>query len=233
MSKTSDAPGPSAGHIFQLERALYHLSRAGRDDYVAVEYADDVAVIREGRVVLQEQDKHSVRPKAEILADRSRALWRTLQIWLTPNATINRGDCRRFLLVTNNPVAAPIASMLRTLGGNGAGVTAKAIVKALRAVGHPKRKSQSQVQPIIDDVLSHTDEELATLISRIEIVEAKNERSDQDELANELGLDPRLDPSLTLDALLGWVTKTLQEAWRSRQPRHDFACCVPCSATRD
>jgi hypothetical protein len=218
VSKTSDAPGSGAGHIFQLERALYHLGRAGRDDYVAVEYADDVAVIRDGRVVLREQDKHSVRPKAEILLDRSHALWRTLQIWLTHSPSITSGYCRRFLLVTNNPVAAPIASMLKTLGSDGAGVTAKAIVKTLRAVGHPKRKSHSQVQLIIDDVLSHSDEELAELISRIEIVEVRNERSDRDELANGLGLDPRLDPGVTLDALLGWVTKTLQVAWRSQQP---------------
>jgi hypothetical protein len=218
VSKTSDAPGSGAGHIFQLERALYHLGRAGPDDYVAVEYADDVAVIRDGRVLLKEQDKHSIRPKAETLEDRSRALWRTLQIWLSPDTSINGGDCRHFLLVTNNPVAAPIASMLKTLGNHGAGVTAKAIVNALRAVGHPKSKSQSQVQLIIDDVLSHGDEVLAKLISRIEIVEARNERSDQDELANGLGLDPRIDPDLTLDALLGWVTNTLQAAWRSQRP---------------
>ena len=230
MSKSSDAPGSSAGHIFQLERALYHLGRAGRHDYVAVEYADDVALMRDGRVVLKEQDKHSLRPKAEILLDRSRALWRTLQIWLTPDASINSGDCQRFLLVTNNPVAAPIASMLRDLGSCGAAVTAKEIVKALRAVGQPKGKSQSQVQLIIDDVLSHSDEELAKLISGIEIVEARNERSDQDELANGLGLDPRNDPSVTLDALLGWVTKTLQEAWRSRHPGmiSRAACIAQC-----
>jgi hypothetical protein len=108
--------------------------------------------------------------------------------------------------------------MLKTVGGDRTSVATKAIVKALRTVGQPKRKSQSQVQPIIDAVLSHTDEELAKLVSKIEIVERRNERNDQDELANGLGLDPRLDPSVTLDALLGWVTKTLQEAWRSGQP---------------
>ncbi len=230
MSKNSDAPGSSAGHIFQLERALYHLSRAGRNDYVAVEYVDDVAVIRDGRVVLKEQDKHSLRPKAEILLDRSHALWRTLQIWLTSDASINSGYCRRFLLVTNNPVAAPIASMLKILGSDGAGVTAKEIVVALRAAGSPKRKSQSQVQLIIDDVLSRSDEELAKLISGIEIVEARNERSDQDELANKLGLDPRNDPGVALDALLGWITNTLQEAWRSQQPGmiSRAACIAQC-----
>ena len=74
------------------------------------------------------------------------------------------------------------------------------------------------MQLIIDDVLSRSDDDLADLVSRIEIVEVTNERSDQDELANALGLDPRLDPSVTLDALLGWVTKTLQGAWRSQQP---------------
>jgi hypothetical protein len=230
VSKPSDAPGSSAGHIFQLERALYHLARLGGDDYVAVEHADDVAVIRNSRILLKEQDKHSLRPNVEILTDRSLALWRTLQIWLTPSASINGDDCKRFLLVTNNPVAAPIASMLKALGSDGSGVTAKAIVKALRSIGHPKRKSQSQVQLIIDDVLRHSDEELTKLISRIEIVEARNEREDQSELANGLGLDPRLDPGVTLDALLGWLTKTLQKAWRSQQPGmiSRAACLTQC-----
>src|SRR5262249_50117220 len=164
-------------------------------------------------VLLKEQDKHSVRPRAEILADRSRALWRTLQIWLTPNASMKTADCTRFLLVTNNPVAAPIASMLKTLGNGGAGVTAKSIVTALRTVGRPKRKSYSKLQVIIDDVLSHTDEELLALVSRIEIVETGNNQNDEEELANGLGLYPHLDPRLTLNALLGWITKTLQEAW--------------------
>jgi hypothetical protein len=108
--------------------------------------------------------------------------------------------------------------MLKTVGLGSAEVAPEAIVKAMRTVGHATRKRASQVQSIIDDVLSHTDEELVRLVSRIEIVESKNERSDQQELANRLGLDPRIEPSVTLDALLGWMTTTLQEAWRSGRP---------------
>ena len=74
------------------------------------------------------------------------------------------------------------------------------------------------MQQIIDEVLRHTDDELLKLVSRIEIVEARNEQSDRDELANGLGLDPRYDPTVTLDALLGWLTNTLQEAWRAGNP---------------
>jgi len=90
-------------------------------------------------------------------------------------------------------------------------------VKALRSAGSSK-KSNSQIQKIIDDVLSRTDAELIALVTRIEIVEARNEQCDKDELCNGLGLDPRLDPSKALHALLGWLTNTIQETWRSGQP---------------
>lgn len=140
MPKTSDAPGSGAGHIFQLERALYHLGRAGKNDFVAVEYIDDVAVLRDGQnVVLQEQDKHTVRPKTELLADRSRALW-TLQIWLN---TSSQNSCRRRLLVTNRPVTTPIASMLKALSNQGGSFKIKDIVAALRKAGKPKRRGHS------------------------------------------------------------------------------------------
>lgn len=216
MRNKSEAPGSSAGHIFQLERALYHLSRAGAHDFVAVEYADDVAVLRRGQVVLKEQDKHSVQPGAEILTDRSRALWRTLQIWLSPAPSSQSGNCQRFLLVTNTSVASPIASKLKALAAGDAGVTAKMIVAALREAG--KIRSRSQIQTVIDDVLSRSDDQLLKLVSRIEIVDARNTQGDQDEIANGLALDPRLDRAVTLDALLGWLTKTLQSAWRAGQP---------------
>jgi hypothetical protein len=229
VPKKSEAPGSSAGHIFQLERALYHLGKAGPHDYVAVEYADDIAVLRDDGVVLQEQDKHSVRPTAEVLANRSRALWRTLQIWLSPNPAVNNTDCKRYLLVTNNPVAASLATMLKAVS-NGGGITPAQIVATLRAVGHPKRRSLSRLQTIIDDVLSHSDGELIGLVSRIEIVEARNDRNDPNELANGFGLDPRIDPAIALDALLGWVTSTLQAAWRSGQPGmiSRAACLAQC-----
>lgn len=215
MSNESDAPGSGAGYIFQLERALYHLGRVRGSDYVAVEYADDVSVIREGNIVLKEQDKHTLRPKAELLADRSRALWRTLQIWLTPE--VNSSTCKRFLLVTNKPVSTPIASMLKGQTADG-GPSPDAVVKSLRTVGASKPKSRSQVQSIINDVLNRSDNELARLVARIEVVEARNQREDQAELADTLSLDPRLDPGITLDALLGWLTNTLLECWRSGRP---------------
>ncbi|MCP3469324.1 hypothetical protein NLM33_03160 [Bradyrhizobium sp. CCGUVB1N3] len=182
---------------------------------MAVEYADDVSVVRDGQVVLKEQDKHSLRPKAELLADRSRALWRTLQIWLTP--AVNCSACKRFLLVTNNPVSTPIASMLKAQSADG-GPSPDAIVRSLRAVGGSRPKSRSQVQSIIDDVLNRSDNELARLVARIEVVEARNQREDRAELADALSLDPRLDPGITLEALLGWLTNTLLECWRAGRP---------------
>lgn len=67
--------GPqAAGYIFQLERALYHLSRSGAEVSVAVEFVDDVVQLKDGLPVLQEQDKNTVRSGVDLLGDRSEAL---------------------------------------------------------------------------------------------------------------------------------------------------------------
>lgn len=214
-AKKHTAAAPSAGYIFQLERALHHLGSAARNAVVAVEYVDDLAVLEGGKTILQEQDKHSLQTKPEILGDRSLALWRTLQIWLAP-ADDAATPCNRYLLVVNHIATTPIASMLKASRSD---VSAKEIVQALRTAGKGRKSAKSKIQTIIDDVLSKPDEDLTALVGKIEIIEWQSSSSDdRAELANRFGIDPRMDADVVLDALHGWMIRHLLEAWRERRP---------------
>jgi len=78
-----------------------------------VEHFDDVAVLRDGKLILAEQDKNTSKPSSKLLNDRSRALWRTLQIWLQLRERPEGEDCKRHLLFVNRWVATPLATQLR------------------------------------------------------------------------------------------------------------------------
>jgi hypothetical protein len=119
-----------AGSLFQLERALCHLASA-EIDAVGVEHVDDVASFRDDRVVAQEQDKHSISREVEVVADRSRALWRTLQIWVGQRRA--GSTCGRYLLAANTEVTGQIARQIKRLPLGE--VKPSEIVAALRAAG--------------------------------------------------------------------------------------------------
>ncbi|MBF9196112.1 hypothetical protein [Microvirga terrestris] len=177
-----------AGYILQLERALFHLGKAQADVSIAVEHVDDVSVTRGRQTLLQEQDKNSVNLDTEILGNRSKALWRTLQIWLTQRQNADGAFCERYLIVTNTPVNTPIAALMK---GVASGLSQPPeVVSALRAAG--KSKSKAKIQQIIDEVLAFDDEVLTELVSRIEIIDHFDASRSRREIANGLAIDPEL-----------------------------------------
>jgi hypothetical protein len=124
--------------------------------------------------------------------------------------------CERYLLVTNAAVNAPIVSLIKAQADRS--VSAPQIVQALRTAGKVSRHKTSKIQEIIDDVLKYSDEDLERLVSCIEIVEASTASLDASgEVANGFAIDPRLDARVVLQALLGWLTASLQSAWRGQQ----------------
>ncbi len=209
------APAQAAGYILQLDRALHHLALAASGDLaVAVEHVDDLAIMRDGKVVLVEQDKTSFRSEAQLLADRSRAFWRTLQIWLRHREGPDGGHVERRLFFVNQWVSSPIATLLKDKAVKS--IAAADIVKEMRNIG--AKHSKSKVQEIIDDVLTRSDEDLATLVATIEIVEAGDPVSERASLANGLGLDPRADTNDILDGLFGWLTTKVRTEWSEGRP---------------
>lgn len=213
MTAPATAAPQAAGYIFQLERALYHLSVAGADDSVAVEWADDVTVHRNGSILTQEQDKHSLSGEADPFGDRSSGLWRTLQIWSRQRAAgLVSG---RYLLATNAEAAGSVAAGVRGVSAGSVGLDEA--VARLRAAGQSKRRSR--LQTIVADVLASTDHQLAEMLSRMEIVDRTGDWSaTRSIIANGLGLDPRVDRDLVVEAMLGWLTSTLMGAWRRGLP---------------
>ncbi|MDC7682191.1 hypothetical protein PQU92_02820 [Asticcacaulis sp. BYS171W] len=216
VSKTNNTAGAqAAGYILQLERALHHLAHASSIKIaVAIEHFDDVAVMEDEKVLALEQDKSSTKEQKKILADRSRALWRTLQIWLAHDASAAGADTSRYLFFVNQWVESPIAQKLKECGEKS--ITSSEVVSLLRAIGG--KRTQSKIQIIIDDVLSRSDPELEALINKIEIVLAPAGEQETSSLANGLGLDPRADIDDILTSLLGWLTARARADWSAKNP---------------
>lgn len=209
----------AAGYILQLERALHHLAHAGVGAVIAVEHLDDVVVLKDGKAVVQEQDKSTATPSARLLSDRSKAIWRTLEIWLLQQETPEAIACERYLFFVNRPVETAISTLLkkRKLGE----ASAAQVLVALRAEGTaPSKKTTkvTQAQALIDRVLQRSDDELLDLIGRIEIVEAGDPAEDRAAMANGLGLSPRANAEDILDGLLGWLTRLVREEWNAGRP---------------
>lgn len=231
MTKLGNTAAPqAAGYILQLERALYHLAHAARaSSVVAVEHLDDVSVHDGPKIVLQEQDKLTASQKTKLLSDRSKAIWRTLEIWLEQRYGAAPKSCDRYLFFVNRSVNTPVASLLKQRASGA--VTSAKVLEALKAVGSPppkrarkpgakppKAAAKTRTQALIDRVLAYTDVELTSLIDRIEIVEATDPADDRASMANGLGLSRRVDADGILDGLLGWLTRRMRIEWAEGRP---------------
>jgi len=195
-----------AGSLFQLERALCHLA-SPEIDAVGVEHVDDVASFRDDRLVAQEQDKHTVSRGREVVGDRSRALWRTLQIWVGQRRA--GSACERYLLAVNTEVTGEIARRIKRMPSGEVGPAE--IVAALRAAGARRRKSgaSSTLQTCIDDMLLEGDVDLAALVSAIEIVDGPTSADWRNAVVRGAALDETVDQNAVLLGLLGWLSDTL------------------------
>lgn len=208
--------GPqSAGYILQLDRALHHLATATSiEDVIAVEHFDDVAVLRDGKLIIAEQDKNTSNPSSKVLNDRSRALWRTLQIWLQLREMDEGRDCNRHLLFVNQWVATPLATLLRDRVANA--TPTLDIVAALRTKG--AKPGKAKIDILIADVLTRDDTTLSKLIEAIEIVGADEPATIRATLANGLALHPQADTDAIIDGLLGWLTTKVRTDWSEGRP---------------
>lgn len=176
---------------------------------VAVEHLDDVAVLRDGKLILAEQDKNTSNPTARVLSDRSRALWRTLQIWLQVRETPEGRDCDRHLLFVNQWKATPLATLLKNRVTQS--TPTAMIVAALRDAG--AKPGKAKIDLIIADVLTRDDDALAALIEAIEIVEADAQAAARCVVANGLALHPQADADAIVEGLLGWLTTKVRTDW--------------------
>lgn len=85
MAKKSDNAYPSIlGFHFQFEHGILALCKlSDENSYVSIESVDDVAVHDQlGTVISSFQDKHSIASTSIGFKDRSKDLWRTIEIWV-------------------------------------------------------------------------------------------------------------------------------------------------------
>ncbi len=100
------APGPASGYIYQFELALATVAGLGHPtDVVSLEKVDDVAVQNEDDLVtLSIQSKHSISPNGTTFEDTSKALWRTIEIWIQKLNSKELDHNTIFITATNKKI---------------------------------------------------------------------------------------------------------------------------------
>ncbi|MBV5346733.1 hypothetical protein JZU46_00655 [bacterium] len=104
-SNSHSAEGAALGFYYQSLYALRAILEQAHDDaVVCLERLDDVEVVSNGEPLLA-QLKHSIADKPASITLSSRALWRTLKVWIDvlPKVVLN---ATRFQLVTVAPLGA-------------------------------------------------------------------------------------------------------------------------------
>lgn len=109
------APGPAAGYIYQFELALAMLSGLEKvSDVISIEKVDDVAIENnDDLVILTVQSKHTICPNGTTFEDTSKALWRTLEIWIKKLLANELTPNTRFVCATNK--AIPNQALIRKI----------------------------------------------------------------------------------------------------------------------
>lgn len=102
-SVSHSADGAALGFYFQSLYALFAILEQPHDDaVVCLERLDDVEVIANGQPLLL-QLKHSITTKPEAVTLASRALWRTLKVWIDVLPRVTLAETQ-FQLVTVAPL---------------------------------------------------------------------------------------------------------------------------------
>jgi hypothetical protein len=208
------APGQAAGYMFQIERALRHLAFSGTGALVGIETLDDVVVSEtDGRVVF-EQDKHTISG-ANPISDRSKGLWKSLNIWTEGIASGDIDlDQAQFLLVTNQIVSEGLAFSLKTESKLRDDSWEQELAKELRRIG---KDPATDIKEFVTLVLSKSDQDLIALVKKVTVVDGSS-GGNSSHLAAELTGKLLLDAQHASDifhGLVGWLHDVVMDSWRS------------------
>ncbi|MBN8613472.1 MAG: hypothetical protein J0L92_22955 [Deltaproteobacteria bacterium] len=102
MTQSHSAPGPLAGYLWQLRRALIELLGLNPGKSITIEKQDDICVVRLcGEVVVAMQAKHSMN--SATLTLHSPEVWKTLRVWAA-FADKPKSFPESLVLVTTDPL---------------------------------------------------------------------------------------------------------------------------------
>lgn len=220
------APASAAGILFQVQRTLQLLITDANADQVAFEVLDDVAALLRDGTKYVEQNKYSTIDHK--LTNESDALWNTVWNWMklytiTPQPS---RDGMSFCIVTNTGVPAQ-GSLVRALAkpAKSAAAVAECIqlmgtihkARVMKRKRRTARNRQADQEPKDDDVISAVlggdRSALNWVVERMSVVFSAGVPTEEDrrDLARRLWLGPDDSCSLVLDALLGWLCRTILE----------------------
>lgn len=216
------AAGPSAGYLFQFEKALLLLANLkNQSDYTTIESVDDIAVHAEnGTVMITTQAKHSISNSGTTFQDTSYALWRTLQIWVEKieNKTFNVKT--KFICSTNKVI--PNEALLNKLKSESADDAIKLIKELLKSQQDKLSKSKKKEAPsieqnikLIEDVLSK-EASLRIILPNLEIED--NESVKENFFTRlHLGSDSRTEVQRDsiFESFYGWITISSKAKWNN------------------
>lgn len=203
-----------AGYIFQLERALYWLSK-GDVEIVGIETEEDVVAQLQNNKLL-EQTKNSLDVQKIPYADTSKDLWNTILIWLesvkNKNCNVNQTG---FLLTSNSKFRDD--QFAKKINNAKDKVTAKSCAVDFRILS---AKTPDGIKEIVDKVLKFTDDEIAAVFEKVETCDGtgKNVSSDLLKDVKKLCHIPdHYNAQLIVNELQGWIQNTVMNEWRNRK----------------
>lgn len=214
------APGQMAGYLFQIERTLYWLARSSRGAKVGLEaFVDDIAVKNDGndKLVILEQDKHSISGNRSPLGNRSKDLWKTFNIWLK---AIDEGDVdldkTQFHIVTNANL--PPGSILNKIASSETEVDFDRCIEQLHSlcVDVPE-----DLELVTQSVLNHGDNVLKDLIKRIWISDGTASTHGEqlrEAIVSDLHLPSDIPTEEVIQLLTGWILEVAMVSLRERRP---------------
>lgn len=219
-SNLHSADGSFLGFLFQIERALLWLSEGGEGGKIGIETDDDIVVqLKRGLEIetIYEQAKNTQKQKLAY-SDLSEDLWKTLHIWVSA-AVEGRVDPKKsiFSAVTNKKI--PITRLLTKLHlakmDNEPGMTD--IVATLKATAKKLSKDNKKYG---ETIINCDEAILKSVIDKIEVYDGSFHHSQSDfkkKLKQNLSIGDKLPFDHIYNNLLGHVTETIINCWRSNE----------------
>ncbi len=215
MNNVHVAPGPSAGILFQFERALYWLAKSHTSAVIGIETLGDIFVLDKKQGNVHEEDKHTVNINSNTVSDKSENLWKTLYIWLkaATDGTPQQKDAR-LVLTTNVKIGDCLALRMSKAE------TKESIESCIKDLDIIASNPSVTIKPFVEYYELKDKQTVYDLIARFTLNDASSYQDDntlKDEIISLLNLAHYYDPTEVYQVLLGWLHEVLKEKWIHKQ----------------
>jgi len=212
QTTTHAAEAAALGFYYQTLFALLTLVKEGNDDAtVAIERLDDVELVADGNTLLY-QLKHSISATPPPVTLASRALWKTLKVWIDALPELTLFETTLHLVAVGSiPEDSPLRALLEAGSDRSelvAAMTTEAqrVVDARVAAAHEKKKLPfGDRADGCEAFLALTETERDNLVCRIQIQpQSLTVAQIEDRIADHLKMLPTEHRALVAERLVGW-----------------------------